>query len=92
VLSATTNGTDPQLLRSNFASGPDLDLGFNDYLRVGNLPGDVCLTNNEWNSDNEMSSKHFLFFWDANRAAQGVNATTAHGALRNAEEAWQVFV
>jgi hypothetical protein len=39
-----------------------------------------------------MSSKHFLFFWDANRAAQGVNATTAHGALRNAEEAWQVFV
>jgi autotransporter-associated beta strand protein len=63
-----------------------------DYLRVGDLPGDVYLTNDEWNTDNEMSSKHFRFLWSAARAAQGVNATTARGALRNAEEAWQVFV
>ena len=39
-----------------------------------------------------MTSKHFRFLWDAARAAQGVNATTARGALRNAEEAWQVYV
>ena len=45
-----------------------------------------------WNSDNELSSKHFRFLWDANRAAQGVNTNTARGALRNAEEAWQVYV
>lgn len=63
-----------------------------DYLRVGDLPGDVYLTNGEFSSDNEMSSKHFRFLWDANRAAQGVNATTARGALRNAEESWQVYV
>ena len=63
-----------------------------DYLRVGDLPGDVYLPNYEWNSDNEMSSKHFRFIWDANRASQGVNTTTARGALRNAEEAWQVYV
>ncbi|MCE9608818.1 MAG: DUF6055 domain-containing protein [Chthoniobacter sp.] len=63
-----------------------------DYLRVGDLPGDVYLTNSEWNSDNEMSSKHFRFIWDANRASQGVNTTTARGSLRNAEEAWQVYV
>jgi autotransporter-associated beta strand protein len=63
-----------------------------DYLRVGDLPGDVYLTNSEWGSDNEMSSKRFRFLWSAARAAQGVNATTARGALRNAEEAWQVFV
>ncbi len=63
-----------------------------DYLRVGDLPGDVYLTNPEFSSDNELSSKRFRFLWDANRAAQGVNATTARGALRNAEEAWQVFV
>ena len=63
-----------------------------DYLRVGDLPGDVYLTNAEWNSDNEMTSKHFRFLWSAARAAQGVNAATARGALRNAEEAWQVYV
>lgn len=63
-----------------------------DYLRVGDLPGDVYLANTEWNSDNEMSSKHFRFIWNAARAAQGVNAATARGALRNAEEAWQVYV
>ena len=63
-----------------------------DYLRVGDLPGDVYLTNSEFSSDNEMESKHFRFLWSAARAAQGVNATTARGALRNAEEAWQVFV
>ena len=34
VISATTNGTDPQLVRSSIASGPDLDLGFNDFLEL----------------------------------------------------------
>lgn len=63
-----------------------------DYLRVGDLPGDGYLPNPEWNSDNELSSKRFRFLWSAARAAQGVNATTARGALRNAEEAWQVYV
>ncbi len=63
-----------------------------DYLRVGDLPGDVYLINPELGSDNEMTSKHFRFLWSAARAAQGVNAATARGALRNAEEAWQVYV
>ncbi|MFY7818897.1 MAG: DUF6055 domain-containing protein [Akkermansiaceae bacterium] len=63
-----------------------------DYLRVGDLPGDLYLPNTEWNSDNELSSKHFRFLWSAARAAQGVNVNTARGALRNAEEAWQVYV
>jgi autotransporter-associated beta strand protein len=63
-----------------------------DYLRVGDLTGDVYLINPELGSDNEMTSKHFRFLWSAARAAQGVNATTARGALRNAEEAWQVYV
>lgn len=63
-----------------------------DYLRVGDLAGDLYLVNTGWSSDNELSSKHFRFLWDANRAAQGVNSTTARGALRNAEEAWQVYV
>ena len=62
-----------------------------DYLRVGDLPGDVYLTNNEWNSDNELSSKRFRFIWSAARASQGVTTATARGALRNAEEAWQVY-
>ena len=34
ILSGTTNGTDPLVSRSNFGSGPDLDLGFNDYLEL----------------------------------------------------------
>lgn len=63
-----------------------------DYLRVGDLPGDVYLTNPEFTSDNEMTSKHFRFLWSAARATQGVTTTTARGALRNAEEAWQVYV
>lgn len=63
-----------------------------DYLRVGDLAGDVYLVNPELGSDNEMTSKHFRFLWSAARAAQGVNAATARGALRNAEEAWQVYV
>ncbi|MCU0796083.1 MAG: DUF6055 domain-containing protein [Akkermansiaceae bacterium] len=62
-----------------------------DYLRVGDLPNDVYLTNPEFSSDNEMSSKRFRFLWSTARAAQGVNATVARGALRNAEEAWQVY-
>ena len=176
VLSGTTNNTDPQIIRSNFPSGPNLDLGFNDYLelriqvpanytddiqiyygttattgfnaariltipntkilkngafntyridvgpepwwratlrdlridpgsqtgltfaidylRVGDLPGDVYLPNtaDQPVTTYELSSKHFRFIWNATRAAQGVNDTTARGALRNAEEAWQVYV
>ena len=46
VLSGTTSGTDPQVVRSNFAGGPDLDLGFNDYLETrlqvpANFAGDI---------------------------------------------------
>ncbi|MES2924632.1 MAG: LamG-like jellyroll fold domain-containing protein [Verrucomicrobiota bacterium] len=33
-LSGTTTGTNPTVSRSNFAGGPDLDLGWNDYLEV----------------------------------------------------------
>jgi autotransporter-associated beta strand protein len=33
LLSGTTNGTDPQVRRQNF-TGPDLDLGFNDFLEL----------------------------------------------------------
>ena len=177
VLSGTTSGTDPQIVRANFAGGPDLDLGFNDYietriqvpasyagdiqifygttgttgfsaaraitipnatipkdgafhvyridvgpepwwratlrdlridpgavsgvafaidyLRVGDLPGDVYLPNttDQPVTAYELSSKHFRFIWDANREANnGINATIARGCLRNAEEAWQVYV
>jgi hypothetical protein len=65
-----------------------------DYLRVGDLPGDVYLPNtpDQPVTAYELSSKHFRFIWNATRAAQGVNTTTARGALRNAEEAWQVYV
>jgi hypothetical protein len=34
VLSGTASGTDSQVSRLNFANGPDLDLGFNDYLEL----------------------------------------------------------
>ena len=175
VLSGTTSGTSPRVIRSNFA-GPDLDLGFNDYLevriqvpashtgdikisygttatagfntarvlvipdalvptdgafhtyridagpeplwranlrdlrvepsatasqafaidyvRVGDLPGDTYLPNttDQPVTAYELSSKHFRFIWNAARASQGVNTTTARGSLRNAEEAWQVYV
>ncbi len=33
VLSGTSSGADPQIARSNFA-GPDLDLGFNDFIEL----------------------------------------------------------
>src|SRR5215475_9594836 len=40
-LSGGASGTDSQLLKTNFAGGPDLDLGFNDYLEVRlQLPAD----------------------------------------------------
>ena len=34
VLSGTTSSTAPQLSRTSITGGPDLDLGFNDYLEV----------------------------------------------------------
>lgn len=41
VLTATASGTDSQVSRLNFASGADLDLGFNDYLDLRlQLPAD----------------------------------------------------
>ncbi len=177
VLSGTTNGTDPKLQVSGFAGGPDLDLGFNDfietriqvpatfagdiqifygttattgfnaartitipsavipkdgafhvyridagpepwwrstlrdlrvdpggttgvpfavdYIRVGDLPGDTYLPNttDQPVTAYELSSKHFRFIWNASRATtNGINATVARGCLRNAEEAWQVYV
>lgn len=66
-----------------------------DYLRVGDLPGDVYLPNttDQPVTAYELASKHFRFIWDANRAANnGINATIARGCLRNAEEAWQTYV
>ena len=65
-----------------------------DYLRIGDLPGDVYLPNttDQPVTAYELSSKHFRFIWDANRAASGMNATKAQGCLRNAEEVWQVYV
>lgn len=177
LFSGTTNGTSPRLQRANFTAGPDLDLGFNDYielrlmvpanfagnvllsygttattsfnasrvitipnaiipkdgafhvyridvgpepwwrstlrdlrvtigngsgvafsldyLRVGDLPGDVYLPNttDQPVTAYELSSKHFRFIWDANRATNfGVTETIARGSLRNAEEAWQTYV
>lgn len=177
VFSGTSSGGDAQIVRANFAGGPDLDLGFNDYIeariqvpasyagdiqiyygttgttgfsaaraitipnaiiphdgafhvyridagpepwwrgtlrdlrvdpvgvsgvafaidyvRVGDLPGDVYLPNttDQPVTAYELSSKHFRFIWDANRATNnGINATIARGCLRNAEEVWQVYV
>jgi len=66
-----------------------------DYLRVGDLPGDVYLPNttDQPVTAYELSSKHFRFIWDANRATNnGINETIARGCLRNAEEAWQTYV
>src|ERR1035437_8624775 len=34
LLSGTATGTDAQLLLANFSSGPDLDLGFNDFIEL----------------------------------------------------------
>src|SRR3954463_11481715 len=34
LLAGGASGTDSQLLRTNIAGGPDLDLGFNDYLEL----------------------------------------------------------
>lgn len=177
VFSGSTSGTDPRVQRSNFSGGPDLDLGFNDFielrmqvpasfagdiqiyygttattgfsaarvitipnatipkdgafhvyridvgpepwwratlrdlrvdpgsvsgvafaidsLRVGDLPGDAYLPNttDQPVTAYELSSKHFRFIWNVNRATNsGINATIARGCLRNAEEAWQTFV
>ena len=33
-LTGTSSGADPQVIFANFSSGPDLDLGFNDYLET----------------------------------------------------------
>ena len=66
-----------------------------DYLRVGDLPGDVYLPNttDQPVTAYELSSKHFRFIWNASRATtNGINTTIARGSLRNAEEAWQTYV
>jgi autotransporter-associated beta strand protein len=66
-----------------------------DYIRIGDLPGDVYLPNttDQPVTAYELSSKRFRFIWDANRATNnGINETIARGCLRNAEEAWQVYV
>ena len=66
-----------------------------DYLRVGDLPGDVYLPNttDQPVTAYELSSKHFRFIWNAARATtNGINTTIARGTLRNAEEAWQTYV
>ena len=33
-LTGTSSGTDPQIVLANLSGGPDLDLGFNDYLEI----------------------------------------------------------
>ena len=34
VFAGTASGTDAQIIRSNFSSGPDLDLGYNDFIEL----------------------------------------------------------
>ncbi|TAE74977.1 MAG: hypothetical protein EAZ65_02680 [Verrucomicrobia bacterium] len=82
-----------------------------DYLRVGDLPGDVYeprITNEcpaaggttpgaaafgPGQTVSSMESKHFRFLWNnAVAATSSWNSNMARGTLRNAEEAWQVYV
>ena len=82
-----------------------------DYLRVGDLPGDIyqpritveCpaaggstpswATHGPGQTVYSMESKHFRFLWNDAVAALGSwNSQIPRGTLRNAEEAWQVYV
>ncbi|MFM2297009.1 MAG: hypothetical protein RL117_716 [Verrucomicrobiota bacterium] len=67
-----------------------------DFIRVGDDATEVYQRNTMDFADNgayEMSSKHFRFLWNADRELTfGMNAAWARKNLRNAEEAWQVFV
>lgn len=65
-----------------------------DFIRIGDLPGDIYYANtiDQAVTTNELSSKHFRFIWDLNRATNsGMNAAWAHGNLRNAEEVWAIY-
>ncbi len=82
-----------------------------DYLRVGDLPGDVYQARitsecpaaggttpaaaafGPGQTVSSLESKHFRFLWNnAVAATSAWNANMARGSLRNAEEAWQVYV
>ncbi len=77
-----------------------------DYVRVGDLTGDVYLPSyasgtvpapgaNDVNGFPvmDMSSKHFRFCWDASVASNSFwNASMPHGTLRNFEEVWKNHV
>jgi hypothetical protein len=76
-----------------------------DYIRVGDLTGDVYLP--RYTTGNpapgtlhelgrpviDMVSKHFRFQWDTNVATHADwTADMPRGSLRNLEECWQVYV
>lgn len=76
-----------------------------DYIRVGDLTGDVYLPRYTTSNPQpgqlhelgrpviEMVSKHFRFLWDTNVATQnGWTANTPRGTLRNLEDTWQFYV
>ena len=76
-----------------------------DYVRVGDLAGDVYYPSYASNVPGagtndvngfpvlEMSSKHFRFCWDASVASNSYwTATMPHGTLRNFEEVWKTHV
>jgi len=67
-----------------------------DFIRVGDDATEVYQRNTMDFADNgsyEMSSKHFRFLWNAERETTfGMNAAWARKNLRNAEEAWQIYV
>jgi len=67
-----------------------------DFIRVGDDATEVYQRNTMDFADNgvyELSSKHFRFLWNADREMNfGMTASWARKNLRNAEEAWQVFV
>ena len=67
-----------------------------DFIRVGDDASEVYQRNTMDFADNgayELSSKHFRFLWNADReTTSGMNAAWARKNLRNAEEAWQVYV
>jgi hypothetical protein len=77
-----------------------------DYVRVGDLPGDVYQprysVNNPAPGNNDtannlpvmdMQSKHFRILWDAAVASNASwNANMPHGTLRNLEECWKTHI
>lgn len=67
-----------------------------DFIHVGDDATEVYQRNTMDFADQgayELSSKHFRFLWNGDREMTfGMNAAWARKNLRNAEEAWQVYV